>query len=208
MPTGYTAAVVDGTLTDFPTFALRCARAMGACIMQRDDVMTDLPKLRDKATYYERQLADATARLAELDAMTAEQADAAAQADYAHALAEWEKHRAKVEQRAARLIAMRSEVQAWTPPTPEHQGLKDFMLDQLRQTLDFDGRVYLDKPLPLSGPAYRARELGTAARNESYARERLAKDARIVEDANRWIAALYQSVGVQVPAAPEGRAEG
>ena len=25
MPTGYTAAVQDGTITDFPTFAMQCA---------------------------------------------------------------------------------------------------------------------------------------------------------------------------------------
>jgi hypothetical protein len=37
MPTGYTAGVADGTITEFREYALLCARAFGACIMLRDE---------------------------------------------------------------------------------------------------------------------------------------------------------------------------
>lgn len=40
MPTGYTAAVEDGTITEFDDFAWQCARAFGALIMMRDDPMS------------------------------------------------------------------------------------------------------------------------------------------------------------------------
>jgi hypothetical protein len=37
MPTGYTAAVADGTITEFPDFAMQCARAFGTLVLMRDE---------------------------------------------------------------------------------------------------------------------------------------------------------------------------
>lgn len=42
MPTGYTAGVKDGTVTDFKAFVMQCARAFGALIDMRDDP-SDVP---------------------------------------------------------------------------------------------------------------------------------------------------------------------
>ena len=44
MPTGYTAIIEDKPGLTLREFALRCARGMGACIMQRDDNMDEPPK--------------------------------------------------------------------------------------------------------------------------------------------------------------------
>ena len=47
MPTGYTSGVATGEIKDFKTYALQCARAFGACIMLRDEPMSDeIPKFK------------------------------------------------------------------------------------------------------------------------------------------------------------------
>ena len=37
MPTGYTAGIADGTITNFEQYALRCIRAFGATMHLRDE---------------------------------------------------------------------------------------------------------------------------------------------------------------------------
>ena len=50
MPTGYTTDIYNGKDVTFKDFALKCARAFGACIHQREDNIDDLPKLKKHDT--------------------------------------------------------------------------------------------------------------------------------------------------------------
>lgn len=132
MATGYTAGVADGTITNFRTFAMQCARAFGALIEMRDDPMdTPIPTELKPSSYHETALATANARLAELKAMAPDEITQKASADLAQDQAASETYRrARVEENA-RLRKMAAQVEAWSPPTPDHNGMKDFMLEQL-----------------------------------------------------------------------------
>ncbi len=46
MPSGYTENIYYGKKVAFKDFALGCARAFGACVMQRDDPADVKPKIR------------------------------------------------------------------------------------------------------------------------------------------------------------------
>ena len=64
MPTGYTASVADGRVTEFAPFALQCARAMGALIMMRDEPHdAPIPERFEASDYYSKSLAEARERL-------------------------------------------------------------------------------------------------------------------------------------------------
>ena len=56
MSTGYTCQVADGEITDFKQFLLQCSRAFGACIQQRDDPHSDLPKRMEVSNYHKDEL--------------------------------------------------------------------------------------------------------------------------------------------------------
>lgn len=59
MPTGYTADVADGKITDFVEYALQCARAFGACIMLRDEpISSEIPEFQP-SDYNANALAEA-----------------------------------------------------------------------------------------------------------------------------------------------------
>lgn len=199
MPTGYTADVANGKVADFATFALRCARAFGATIMQRDDPMDEPPKHREPSDFYAKSLAGAEARLVELAAMTLGDAEAAAKEAYDKAVAQCAEWNANIDAENARYDAMREQVRAWEPPTAEHEGLKSFMLEQLATSrTDYrhevttpkqDGRSWLDAEITT-----------TRERIGRYAKEVAEERARCAL-ANSWIDALYESVkGEAVPA--------
>jgi hypothetical protein len=62
--TRYTIGVQDGSIKDFKTFALRCARAFGAGIMQRDDPMDQPPKkLTEESSYHKTEMKKAEKEL-------------------------------------------------------------------------------------------------------------------------------------------------
>lgn len=48
MPSCYTSDIADGKDVSFNDFVLKCARAFGACIEQRDDNANDKPKLIER----------------------------------------------------------------------------------------------------------------------------------------------------------------
>lgn len=194
MPTGYTADVADGKVTDFRTFALRCARAFGATIMQRDDPMSEPPKPREVDDYYTRAVAERKAKIAALDAMTVEEANDAAALAYGEAL---KRHRESIQRNTDtrnRYNAMLAEAMAWEPPTPEHAGLKDFMVEQLTEGRKFDTGYTPEPPTRQSGEFWLAHEKAEASRSLAYARESLAKEIERAEGANAWIAALYDAL--------------
>lgn len=198
MPTGYTAAVRDGTITDFAAFALRCARAFGATIMQRDDDPNDPPKFRSESAYYRNALAKARAEVDRLGKVTVAGAALEAKAEYQAAMKRWEEARSEMAAVRERYADMLAHVLAWNPPTTEHQGLRDFMEQQLRESIKFDCH---DRPKPKrrSGTEWLAERRQRAARDVAYYAKALHEEEQRVASSNGWILALYQSLGVEYP---------
>lgn len=197
MPTGYTCDVQSGKVTEFRDFAMACARAFGACIMMRDEP-ADTPiseRFDPNTSYYDDSLARAKARLIELEAMTPEQADAASRAERD---AEWQAIEERNQRRAVerrRYEAMQKHVLAWTPPSDEHVGLKDFMLDQLTRSIDFDCNGSYDKPAPyLSGDDWKAEQIRKARRDIEYHTKERAKEIERAEERTTWIRQLRESL--------------
>lgn len=197
MPTGYTHAVQTGKVTTLRDFALSCARAFGACIMMRDEP-ADVPipaEFQPETRYYDELEAQATATLRELSDVSPEDADARALADYTDAVAARHERRRKRAEERARYEAMLAQVEAWTPPTPEHDELKRFMARQLRESIDFDcdGR-YDTHPVRETGADWLTRELADAERRLASAQEHRREEIARVAGRNAWVAALRASL--------------
>ncbi len=56
MPTGYTAAVQNGTVTRFADFAMNCARAFGALVELRDEMDAPIPDTFKPSTHHSESL--------------------------------------------------------------------------------------------------------------------------------------------------------
>lgn len=194
MPTGYTADVANGTVTDFRTFALRCARAFGATIMQREDPMNDPPKHREVSDHYVNAVSQAEARVKQLAAFDLNDANAEAGKEYRDAMRRYAEYVEKNTATRNRYNAMLAHVMAWEPPTPEHVEMKKFMIDQLTESRKFD-TWHPERPTLRYAVTWLAEERQRAIDTLARARQSLAEEEARCKNANAWIDALYESLG-------------
>jgi hypothetical protein len=194
MPTGYTAAVKDGI--SFEQFTWNCARAFGALILMRDEpTAATVPEAFKPSDFYAVRLAEAEDRLAVLKAMTPKEARTAARAAHREAAQRHAERLAEAQDLRNKYSEMLAKVVRWDPPTPEHQGLKDFMAEQLRQSIDFDCSTdYLTPPLLLDGATWLTESIADTEKQIKRYLEQHAEEVTRTDQRNSWIKALRESV--------------
>lgn len=193
MPTGYTAALYEGRPTSFPEFVWTCARAFTDLIHMRDDRLDAPIRFPTLDRYAERVLDGHRADLAKLLSLTEEEAEQLASADYERAVRDRREAVTRAEQLTARYQAMRDQVLAWTPPTPEHEGLRNFMLEQLDTSARYD-TYKPTEPVRLSGPTWLAQELERVHRDIAYYEDAHRKAVARFEEGRAWLEELAKSV--------------
>lgn len=194
MPTGYTAQIGDGI--SFEKFVWSCARGFGALILMRDDPSdAPIPERFEPTDYHQQQLVTLKAELARLDGMSREDAEREATEQYNNKMAYRAKRAAELKALRSKYEAMLAQVEAWTPPTPEHQGLKDFMTSQIKESIDWDCRIFPeDAPRQRTGGDWLSEQIIETRRFIAYHEEQNAKEVERTESRNKWIAALRQSL--------------
>lgn len=192
MPTGYTAGIEDGTITEFRDFALDCARAFGALVHMRDDDSTAEIRPRTMSDYSEKALADARARLDESKLWTDEQAQERADEADRQAWDQFNKSQTRALVERKRYADMLAKVGAWTPPTKDHLGLRDFMIQQIEESQKYSYTP--DVPKKLSGVEYRRKCIERAERDIAYHAKAIAEEQERIDKSNAWIEALKKSL--------------
>lgn len=139
MATGYTHDVQNGKITDFDTFAKQCIRAMGVCIMQRDDGADAKLETTFKASQYSAKRAVKDRQeLMKFASMNAAQILSWGKKEKTQNIKYHKDRIAQAMQEKERYEVMLGKVLGWTPPTKEHDGFKSFMIEQLKTSIDFD----------------------------------------------------------------------
>jgi hypothetical protein len=131
MPTGYTSDIYENKNVSFESFALQCARAFGSCISQRDDPMTVKPKLQEPDIEY------GVKKIAELEKFK-KPTKAEFKKHILESISDLEADAKKSNDIALRYEQMLYKARAWVPPSKEHENLKQFMIDQLVSSIQFD----------------------------------------------------------------------
>ena len=116
-----------------------------------------------------------------------------AQAQYEDELAEQRKYVKRNSEVAKRYQNMRLKVLGWTPPTPDHENLKKFMLDQLSESETWD--IHTPSPVVLmTGKKWLANHIDSAVYDIKYHTEEHQKEVERTTSRNEWIAKLYESL--------------
>lgn len=195
MPSGYTAPVHDGTVTEFPAFALLCARAMGACILMRDEPLNaPIPEEFKPSDYHERCLATAQAELKRVKALTPAEADAEAAKEHEERCAahrEIRERQALVRQRYEGMLA---KVEAWEPPGDDHANFKKFMQDQLHESLRFDTGFDSPDPAPRSGAEWRQEKARSLLSDIEYHAKHHKEEVARTNSRTLWLRQLRDSL--------------
>lgn len=203
MPTGYTAPLHDGQDITFDQFALRCSRAMGAAVMQRDESIDVEIKLREVEGYYQERVDKARAEVLDAESRNHDEWLALQEKEIHDAAAAREKEIIETAAIRHRYVSMLRAVERWTPPTDEHFGLKRFMIDQLTESLKFDcggwpvsNPWFTDVPSRVSAAEYKARVMARLMKNLDYATTALSEEYARVRSQNEWVTALRESLAV------------
>jgi len=195
MPSGYTAAIAKGIT--FKEYALGCARAFGALVLMRDEPNdAPIPERFEPTDYHTNALTNASDRLVQLRLMSPDECALAAEKDFE---AVRQKRAAAVAEKTElrnKYNAILAQAMQWEPPTPAHVEYKNFMVKQLRDSIEWDcDTSYDDESLiQLSGSEWLAGQIAAAEREIEYHKAQHLKEVRLTNERNDWIKALRDAL--------------
>lgn len=193
MPTGYTADIAKGIT--FNEFILSCARNFGACITMRDEPSgTEIPEEFEASAYHTDELNKAKLRYLELVTYSNEQLRDFAADSYREALTDFYKRVDERNDLEDKYLAMLEESRTWNPPSEDHQGLKNFMVKQIQESIDFDCSRKYDMPEEQTDIAWLAEQLKKTQWNIEYHAKEAVKEQERVDNRNKWIKQLRDSL--------------
>ena len=194
MPTGYTSWIEEKDIS-FKEFAYLCAHNFGALVDLRDEHLSaTLPEKFNPSDYHIKNLESEKAKLAKMQELSPAEAQDRSFGEYSASMDRIEKYmrnQCELEIRYKKILA---EVKAWTPPTPDHQGLKDFMIDQIRISSPRDNADFPEFPMKLDGEQWRAKQIDKIIDSIAYHETEYQKECERVLDRNLWIKNLRDSL--------------
>lgn len=201
MPTGYTAVLLSNPETTFEQWALLCARAFGALVTMRDDSMdAEIPEELKPSTYAGEQ-----AEASKIKYQKLLQMDPAAQQEHGaarrrEAIAAIQRSISSNTAENNTLNAMLARVMQWEPPTKEHKGMKDFMMEQLRiskhnNEWSESELQRLETKLPIE---FYVDDLQSELRSISFYEKSQHEENARTASRNKWLRDLRDSLALQI----------
>lgn len=96
-----------------------------------------------------------------------------------------------------------SDVRKWQPPTQDHNGIKDFMIDQIEKTIDFDCKTeyhekvlieFENELLNINASKIRKEMIEQAEKDLAYHNAEHLKEIKRCEESNKWVSELLKSL--------------
>lgn len=201
MPTGYTACIEDGAT--FEQFVWGCARGMGACVMMRDDAWDKpIPDAFEPSNFYKEKIEEAEKEIDYLNGLPDEAINDRQVSDNAKVRADNERRRLEHEENQRRYKAIKEKVMAWNPPTADHEGLKSFMLEQIKvsSTGWGGGDYYKEAEKRIVSPdEWRKEKIAEAMKGLARAKDEWNKEQERTNGRNQWLKQLRDSIPQPAP---------
>lgn len=193
MPTGYTASISEGI--SFKNFVLQCSRAFGALIEMRDDPMdAEIPDEFPPSNYHIDEVSELKKRLSFIEGLSLEEAHKECEDEYISELGDYNKTISDKNELKEKYNIMLNEVNSWTPPTDEHKGLKDFMVKQITESIDWDCKVYSKRPTPKNAELWIAEQKESILKDIVYHETEYEKEVKRCKDRSEWVRKLKISL--------------
>lgn len=203
MPTGYTAGIVDGKTKTFKEFAKQCMRAFGAAIHMRDEPFDKPYEHRKPDDYHLKQINEYEKQKAKVLKMDVLEITLQTKK-------ELEEQKERVTQKIAeinaigkRLNQFLDEANKWQPPTDQHKGIKDFMVKQISETIDWDADPKyhedelkrIEEELKHIDPIAKRNEMIEAIDHDiSYHTKQYAEEVQRCKESNEWAETFVKSL--------------
>jgi hypothetical protein len=198
MPTGYTSEIGTKDNLTFKEFTLKCARAFGACIHQRDDASDILPQKQKVDNYHISQLNAAIKKLKTFKKTSKKVLRQKMEKDFLKRNKELQVIIEKAHALQTKYELMLEKVNNWLPPTSDHDGLQKFMIEQIKESIKWDcSTPYQEEGLAREQEPfeeYYIDELKSLEKEIKYHEEKYNDDVERTNKANQWIEELYNSL--------------
>jgi len=191
MPTGYTAYIENGEITNGKDFLLKCARGFGACI---DYESLDV---ENKIKHHKEQLEKAYQDLERYKNMTTEEAQKIVDEEYTKRMTDTEKAIGEYYEKKERYDQVKTDIENWNPPTKDHIKLKEFALDQIRISTEYNSIKYYNKELTRpkkSAEEYISDRIISATESIQYHLKNWVEEVKRTNERNKWINDLRDSL--------------
>lgn len=198
MPTGYTYPIEEETDFTFKEFALGCARAFTPLIFMRDlPADAPIPETLYPSARYTEAIQRATKEIERFDSMTQEECKVIMEEEAALTSGSYTSYEVNLREKHRRYAKMLKQVDAWTPPTPEHTGLKEFMQQQIKTSDTFTEVKSASPKVTISTQdveEYLAERKAAAAVRFEHATKDYKKEAEALRSRNLWVKDLRESL--------------
>ncbi len=165
-------------------------RALGHFSLS-DPVPLVLPK------HGHKQVADGyREELARVEAMTSEEVLGMADASFVAVTSTRDSLISTGKSRVLKYNAMLTKVESWTPPTEQHQGLKDFLVQNLLEAVSSCDVAFYErtKPFHQTGEGWRQAEIKRLQGLVEHHDREYAAELKRVEEQNAWLTLLHESL--------------
>jgi hypothetical protein len=204
MPTGYTSGIIDGKITTFEQFATQCSRAFGATIHMRDNPLDSPYEPRTPSDYYENSLQSQREKLEEMKTMTDEAIVQEFETLLNDNLEYHDRELEKTKVNLERLNSIMESAKSWVPPTEDHEGIRDYMIDQLKITIQADGdssyhveeiiRTKKELEEGIDPKVYREERIKEIEDRISYYEGEVQKELERCKKSNDWMDKFLESI--------------
>lgn len=148
MPTGYTSYIKDGKITSGKEFLKLCTRAFGIAVdLKEESLDVPTPNHFEPRPYYEKAYKDSLVSREKAYNKTLEEVKEDIISKYNDNKCRAEKILEEYKDEDKKYLKVREEVEKWTPPTPEHENLKKFCLEQIDMSLNTDLYEWYEKDI-------------------------------------------------------------
>lgn len=196
MPTAYTALIADGI--SFREFALQCSRQFGAMVTLRDSPEGEIPEKFETDSYHLRRVRELEEKLEKVLKLTNDEVEAEILKEEQQEEEYVASKRKEMAELKAKYQSMFLDVESWNPPTAKHMKLKDFMRQQIKESLDWDcDEKFLNnykKPTRPTVLDWRVTQLNNLTDSILAQKEEHQKEVERVEQRNNWLKALRDSL--------------
>lgn len=194
MPTGYTYPIKDNESYSFNEFVWDCARQF---LIECKEDGSPIPLIKEPGDYHKIELENARKVFNEVSSWS----DIKWESEYFKEIKENNKYKKEIKQNDAetrkRYERMLQTVKNWTPPTKTHEGIKEFMEEQIESSIKFDCGTsdFYEKHIKReTREAFRDRKLNNLIRDIKYHEDGYKKEVEQTNRRNEWVKKLHESV--------------
>ena len=203
MPTGYTAPILEGKITNFKDYAKLCMRAFGATIHMRDESLETEYVKRTPDNYHTNSLKKYQERFDELTNMSDEELFNEKTSEIKKNIEYRKQKFIEENDNRLKLLSILEDVDKWKPPTEEHQGIKKFMREQITETLKYDAepkyhelqiKEYEEKLGNINVSEIREEYFKDIKQKIKYQTEQIYEEIKRVDSSNKWVETFLNSL--------------